>query len=444
MRRPSLPQGLIAAVANAVAAAVLALSAGALSGAARAEEGRQAAVARERAQLAARLDRLREETAATEARASDIGDTLVDLAGDEARLRQRLDETGQRIATLERRIADDEAALDTLTEEQAGIRHELAQRRRELAVVLMALQRIGRHPPPALFAGGRGPTDVVRGAILLNAAIPGLDAEARALARTLSHAARLAEEEQTRWARLRSDLEAVEAERERLRALVDELERRRALSLYERDRASAELARLAEEAQNVEALLARLSQDGSGAASASVRRGAGSAPAGAGSRGDSGVRFPARRGNLPAPVAGTVVGRYGDPTRVGGIAEGRTIAALPESTVFAPMPATILYAAPFRSYGHVLILDAGDGYHMVLTGMAESFVEAGARVAAGAPVGRMGDGPQRSALAPDLNEADALPSARPLLYVELRQDGRSIDSHGWWRDTDPDRGRTSG
>ncbi len=388
---------------------------------------RAAALASERTQLTSRLERLREETAATEARAAALGETLVDLAGDEAKLRQRLAETAARVAEVEGRIADDEAALDALTGDQALIRQELAGRRHELAVVMMALQRIGQRPPPALFAGDGGPTDVVRGAILLNAAIPGLDGEAQALAAKLAEAARLSADEEARWASLRNDLAEVEEERERLNALVDELMRRRALSLYERDQASADLARLAEEADTVESLLSRLSQGKSGRDTTQQALG-----------------FAARRGGLADPVAGVVIGEYGDPTQAGALSEGRIVAALPQSTVFAPMPATVLYAAPFRSYGHVLILDAGDGYHMVLTGLEESFVEAGSVVAAGSPVGRMGARRGRSAVVPAKDEKGALTASRPLLYVELRRDGAAVDSHGWWRDPGPDGGRTSG
>ncbi len=421
MHRAPLPPRLTVAAALRLVLALVLLACASSSFAQVPEDE----AARERAQLLTRLERLREETEATQARANALGETLVDLAGDEARLRQRLDESGARISTLEGRIANDEVALEDLSKDQASIRHKLAGKRKELATVLMALQRIGRSPPPALFASADGPSDLVRGAILLNAVIPGLDAEARDLTETLNEAARLETDEEQRWARLRSDLAEVTAERDRLAALVEELGRRRALSLYERDRASADLARLAEEADSVETLLEGLS------------KGAIRSPE------PPGVPFRERRGNLASPVAGTVVSRYGDPTATGGVSAGRTIAALAQSTVFAPMPGTVLYAAPFRTYGHVLILDAGDGYHMVLTGLAESFVSAGMSVKAGTPLGRMGMRAGRTALADAAGAPDAVTRSRPLLYVELRHDGAAIDSHGWWRDPGPDGGRTT-
>ncbi|MBJ3775037.1 murein hydrolase activator EnvC family protein [Acuticoccus mangrovi] len=391
-----------------------------------ATEDTAAAVAREREQLLTRLERLREETSATQSRASELGEALVDLAGDEAKLRQQREDIAERVAALEQSISEEEEELEALTDGQARIRHQLAEKRTELATVLMALQRIGRRPPPALFGETGRPTDTVRGAILLNAVVPTLDDKAAALARTLTEAARLAAAERDRWTRLKADLETVDGERRRLEELGEELERRRALSLYERDRAAADLARLAEEEGSVSALLDRLSRSGA-------------APA---SPGDLG--FAARRGSLVVPVAGRVVSRYGDLTETGNLSEGITIAALPQSTVFSPMTATVLFSAPFRGYGHVLILDAGDGYHMVLAGLDEASVAPGDEVSTGIPVGRMGRSSRRSAVAAAGVNGSALLGARPALYVELRKDGAAIDSHGWWRDAANDVGRTGG
>ena len=45
-----------------------------------------------------------------------------------------------------------------------------------------------------------------------------------------------------------------------------------------------------------------------------------------------------------------------------------------------------VYAGPFRSYGQVLILNAGDGYHIVLAGMERIDATLGQFVLAGEPV----------------------------------------------------------
>ncbi len=381
---------------------------------------------RERQQLIQRLERVRESASAAQARAEELGDQLIDLAGDEAKLRERAGETAEKVAALEQRIADEEEGLERLTDDQADIRQDLAQKREELASVLMALQRIGRRPPPALFGDTGDATETVRGAILLNAVLPQLDENARALTATLARAARLEADERASWAGLREDLASLTAERRRLDELTAELQRRRALSLYERERASADAARLAEEERTVSGLIARLEQDGVVASTPPAQP------------------FSSRRGTLALPVAGSVISTFGETTGTGDVSNGRTVAALPKATVFAPMAATVLFSAPFSDYGEVLILDAGEGYHMVLAGLELTSVVIGDRVEPGAPLGRMGESTRRSAAVSASVKGSDLLGSRPALYIELRKDRVAIDSQGWWREATADAGRTSG
>jgi septal ring factor EnvC (AmiA/AmiB activator) len=49
---------------------------------------------------------------------------------------------------------------------------------------------------------------------------------------------------------------------------------------------------------------------------------------------------------------------------------GDMVATQSGAIVTAPVDASVLYAGPFRSYGQLLILNAGDGYHVVLAGMS--------------------------------------------------------------------------
>ena len=85
-----------------------------------------------------------------------------------------------------------------------------------------------------------------------------------------------------------------------------------------------------------------------------------------------------------------------------------------------------MYAAPYRTYGQLLIVNAGDGYYLVLAGMERTSVAVGQFVLAGEPVGVMGDGATRTA------SAVAIGASQPILYVEFRKDGAPIDPSPWW------------
>jgi septal ring factor EnvC (AmiA/AmiB activator) len=94
--------------------------------------------------------------------------------------------------------------------------------------------------------------------------------------------------------------------------------------------------------------------------------------------------------------------------------------------VLAPADGWVVYAGPFRSYGQVLILNAGDGYHVVMAGMERTDAALGQFVLAGEPVALMG----ATRLA-SIGEFEHT-SAQPVLYVEFRKDGNAIDSAPWW------------
>jgi septal ring factor EnvC (AmiA/AmiB activator) len=132
------------------------------------------------------------------------------------------------------------------------------------------------------------------------------------------------------------------------------------------------------------------------------------------------------KGRLALPVAGRVERRFGDGGGDGGILMGDMLATHSTAIVTAPVDGSILYAGPFRSYGQLLILNAGEGYHIVLAGMGRISVSPGQTVLAGEPVGLMGEARVASAVA--FEEAGGAPE----LYVEFRKEGKPVDPAPWW------------
>jgi septal ring factor EnvC (AmiA/AmiB activator) len=82
-----------------------------------------------------------------------------------------------------------------------------------------------------------------------------------------------------------------------------------------------------------------------------------------------------------------------------------------------------------------LIINAGDGYYLLLAGMDQISVETGQFVLAGEPVGQMGE---TFSLAAALGVVEG---GGPALYVELRKDGGSIDPRPWWAKSQTERVR---
>jgi len=138
------------------------------------------------------------------------------------------------------------------------------------------------------------------------------------------------------------------------------------------------------------------------------------------------IPFVETRGLLPKPVSGDVVRDFGAADTYGGTTRGISITTRPRASVVSPADGWVAFAGPFRSYGRLLIINAGGGYYLLMAGMDQINVEVGQFVLAGEPVATMG---QSSLVSP---AAGALETNDPVLYVEFRKDGTSIDPGPWW------------
>jgi murein DD-endopeptidase MepM/ murein hydrolase activator NlpD len=318
----------------------------------------------------------------------------------------------RRVAAAARALAADAALEEALTRyaeaetawqaaQEAADRHA-----RALAPLLPLALRLAEAPEETLLARAVPPEEALRGLIALRHVARRLDAELaglRAAAAAAEAAARrrAAEAEALRAAQAaaRAATAAVEAELAVARAALTEAE------AAERA-AAARAAAAAAGAADLTQMLARVEADSRPAVREAARR-----PPPLSAREETALPSPPT--GRSAPVAGRVVRAFGA-AGPEGPARGLTYAAPPGAQVVSPCAGRIVFAAPFRSYGPLLIVDCGGGYHFVLAGLERLDVSAGARVLAGEPVGRLG-------------EADADGSGRARLYLELRREGRPID-----------------
>ena len=137
------------------------------------------------------------------------------------------------------------------------------------------------------------------------------------------------------------------------------------------------------------------------------------------------IAFSSAKGLFSLPVNGSKIRDFGGSDGAGGIEKGISLATRPGAQVTTPCDGWVVYAGPFRSYGQLLILNAGGGYHVLIAGMEHISVNIGQFVLAGEPVATMGTTSQvASIFAPNVSQ--------PVLYVEFRKDGTPIDPGPWW------------
>lgn len=386
------------------------------------------------------LEALGREIVVSEERIASIATEIAELRRDNATLSAALIQAAKTERKLTQDIADSVARLGELAGSESVLRESLAERRGLLAEVLAALQRMGLNPPPAILVSPEDALSSVRSSILLGAVVPELREETLALIADLTELRRI----MTSIASERETLQATAAEqvaeRQRLSILLDEkralqsrseetlvAERERAALLADRSGSLRELIdaleadiETARETARLEAEKARqeaLERAETAAAAPSAGRLAGLPGA---------VPFAALHGQVGLPVAGQIRRRFGERDTEGATVLGDMVATHSGAIVTAPTDGSVLYAGPFRSYGQLLILDAGNGYHIVLAGMGRISVVPGQAVLAGEPVGVMGEARVASAMA----FGDG--NAGPELYVEFRREGKPVDPAPWW------------
>jgi septal ring factor EnvC (AmiA/AmiB activator) len=311
-----------------------------------------------------------------------------------------------------------------------------------MAEVLMALQRIGRTPPPAILSRPEDALAAIRGSILAGAVLPDIREEAEKLAADLSELTSLTAQIESERDTLRAGYASFADEQARINLLQGARKAQRvqteAALAAERDKVED----LAGKAKDVESLIASLEREVEAAARAAEEAKAAAASTVRADREEAArrladtsriapaVHFADARGLLTWPVVGQKLLGFGEPDGLGGESQGLTLATRPGAPVLAPADGWVVYAGPFRSYGQVLILNAGDGYHIVLAGMERIDAALGQFVLGGEPVAVMGA--TRLASIGDIDHT----SAQPILYVEFRRDGNSIDSAPWWAPAD--------
>ena len=356
-----------------------------------------------------------------------------DLQGDRAKLNQALIDAAARQRETEERLAALEDRLQTLSASQDALKKSLESRRGVIAEVLAALQRMGRRPPPAVLVRPEDVLGAIRTSMLLGAVVPELQGEAETLAGDLAELVRLRGLIAADREGLRRDLAGWATEQERLKALIAARQDRIGEAEREAGSERARAATLATEAKSAKDLVERMESEVSAArraADEAKRAGEAQARQTRERFAAAAFRDPARlapkipfaeaRGLLPRPAAGEIVKAFGVAETEGGTTRGVSFATRSKAVVASPADGWVSFAGPFRSYGRLLIINAGDGYYLLLAGMDRIDVEVGQFVLAGEPVASMGASGGASGV------------KDPTLYVEFRKDGGSIDPQPWW------------
>ena len=124
--------------------------------------------------------------------------------------------------------------------------------------------------------------------------------------------------------------------------------------------------------------------------------------------------FSRMQGRLKKPVSGTLAGLFGQDRGDGEVWKGVFYQTTP-STVSSIAAGTVTYADELEGFGKVIVIDHGDGYISIYSGLSEIEVAKGYAVAAGNRLGISG----------------TLPSGMEGLYLEVRYNGQAMNPLSW-------------
>src|SRR6202163_2682287 len=358
------------------------------------------------------------------------------IGQDRSKLNQQLIDIAAQVRGVETRIGDAEARLRPLDGREQQIRGSLDPRRSEIVEVLAALQRAGRRTPPALLVRPEDALQSLRTAMLLGSVVPELRIRAEKLTGDLTELVALRKTIATERDQLALDRDKLRDDQTRLAALIDERQRKQSSIEKDMETEGARAIALSRQVDTLQGLIAKMELDLKSAAKAAATASLQGAPATVNGKPNLGalkdparmspaIAFASAKGLFAMPVNGIRIREFGGSDGAGGVEKGISLATRAGAQVTTPCDGWVVYAGPFRSYGQLLILNAGGGYHVLIAGMERISVNIGQFVLTGEPVATMGTTSQVASIL-------AANASQPVLYVEFRKDGTPIDPGPWW------------
>lgn len=405
-----------------------------------------------------RLERYQQQLKRTRARQKGVEHNVSILDEERSRLNKLLIGTARRIQDGEAMLSRIELRLGELSAQEDLIRGSLAQRHGKIATLLASMQRIGRQPPPVIITQRSDALKMVRSAMLLRSLYPQIKNQADELATKLTALIRVSANIRTERDRLKKQSTMLSSNRLSIRRLM--AEKRARLAARKSQLASLRnVAKLhTKSVTSLSELITKLNKEiakksrlgeyekklAKGKAGKRNKKMAFLNPG----RIEPAVVFSKTRGVLPLPVSGKRMRSYGDNNKFGAKSKGIVIETRGQAQVTAPSDGWVVYAGHFRSYGNLLIINAGGGYHILLAGMERIDVSLGQFVLAGEPIAAMGPvikGDINKRLAKvgtakktNVSKPVGIGSHKmagkraPSLYIEFRKKGRPINPDPWW------------
>jgi murein hydrolase activator len=351
------------------------------------------------------------QAAAAEARAKVLEDKAAAESNEADQARAQSAAVAARIQSAEADITAAEARIRLIERLRSEQRQRLAAKQEPAVRLVAALQMMARRPPALALVQPGSTTDLVHVRSIMATLLPVIRARTAGLRADIAEGKKLRADADRALAILAAGQKVLEGKRAELVQLAavhrQASTRLTSTAMVEQDRAIA----LGEKARDIVDLIDQLGVAAATREELESLPGPLLRPARPGDAQISPVADVQSGSAAPPyrlPVAGTLVTGLGEVSRSGVRARGLTIATRGSAQVVAPTSGRIVFAAPYRGFGRIVIIDHGRGWTTLITSLAALDVRVGDNVVQGSPIGRT---------APE----------RPTVTVELRKGSQPVD-----------------
>lgn len=345
---------------------------------------------------------------------------------EEAKLAQKREKVSTEITTLQKNLRNNTRQIQSFERAAEGLQSDLNILKQDITQIttrleadkaaisqlIAALQRLDVNPPPTLTTNPKNAIEAAQGAELMAQLSKQLKTRSDQLALTLEELAVKQADMTARQSALAANQKDLQNRTQQTRKLVAQKNKLKESIGQKEAKAREEVKRLAEQSKTLQDLIATLEEQSARITPRIKPRGSQAKRPSKPLALPKGVqKFASAKGKLMRPIVGKLLRGYGKAEK------GLTYTGQNNGQVRAPYAGRIEFAGPFKNYDQVIIINVGDGYYILLTGLGEIFSQTGDIVKMGDPIGLL---PFKT-------------KERPTIYFEIRKGGTTLNPAPWLR-----------
>lgn len=358
------------------------------------------------------------------------------------KIKNELNSVNKKMMEAVKKIQDGEDELRKKTDELEKLQSNLEASEKKfteentmLMETLSALQNLALRPSEAILVQPLSPVEVMRSSILLRGSVHALEQRANSIKKSIEDISDQKEKISLHLKDLEKENKRLEKQQKNMKELSQQKSEMYNQLSNQSKEAKKKAEKLAGQAHNIRDLLDKLEKQkeinrrklaekerlAKEQALENLRKQNNHGLVGTGYEKDiSAVEkeniitgFSKAKGKLSRPARGPIVTQFHEELSKGVVSNGIDIKTVSNAQIISPYDGTVLFAGPFKNFANLVIIDHGEGYTSLLSGMGETYTEVGQMLLAGEPIGTM----------------PATDGSK--LHMEIRKNNQPINPNNW-------------